>query len=118
MRFIAALVMLFPSLCNADGWDKYDYSLYGAYAVVTYMDWRQTQNIAKHPESFQENNKKIGEHPSISTVNNYFWRKAALETSIAYILPGWYRKSFLGGMAIYEFRLVQHNRSVGVGFSF
>lgn len=117
MRFIAALLLL-PSLCNADDWDKYDYSLYGAYAVVTYADWRQTQYIAKHPESFQENNKKIGEHPSISTVNNYFWRKAALETSIAYILPGWYRKSFLGGMTIYEFQIVHHNKSAGIKFSF
>src|SRR5258708_36716438 len=111
-------LFILPSVCFADSWDRYDYSLYGAYSVVTYVDWRQTQYIARHPESFLETNKKIGEHPSISTVNNYFWRKAALETSIAYILPSWYRKSFLGGMAVYEFQGIRQNRKLGVKFSF
>jgi len=118
MKRVLTLALLLPSLSFADTWDKYDYSLYAAYSVVTYMDWRQTQYIAKHPDSFYETNNKIGEHPSVSTVNNYFWRKAALETSIAYILPGWYRKSFLGGMAVYEFSVVRHNRNIGVKFSF
>src|SRR5258708_16488875 len=111
-------LFILPSVCFADSWDRYDYSLYGAYSVVTYVDWRQTQYIARHPESFSETNKKIGEHPSISTVNNYFWRKAVMETSLAYILPGWWRKSFLGGITIDEFNAAHPNKSLRVKFSF
>ena len=118
VRVILGVLLFVPSVCMSDTWDKYDYSLFGAYSVVTYIDWRQTQYIAKHPETFRETNSKIGEYPSISTVNKYFLHKALIETSIAYILPDWYRKTFLVGQFVYEFSVVKHNRSIGIKFSY
>lgn len=98
--------------------DVIDFSLYSAYSTATYADWKQTQQIARHPERFKEANAPIGDNPSTGKVNQYFARKIALEVGISVILPITFSRIFLGGMSIYEFQAVKHNHSIGIKFNF
>src|SRR5437899_6021095 len=98
MRFISLLLLL-PSLCFAGDWDKTDYTLLGVASVATYIDWRQTQYIAQHPDQFGEANKVLGKHPTVTQVNAYFARTSVLTGALAYYIPSEYRKTYLGVIA-------------------
>jgi hypothetical protein len=118
MKVIAVLLFLLPSLCFAGDWDRTDYVLLTAASVGTYIDWRQTQYIARHPDQFRETNRALGDHPTVTQVNVYFARTSVLTGALAYFIPSEYRKMYLGLIAAVEIDATARNRRLGIKFSF
>lgn len=113
-----SLLSIIP-ICQAkDEWDTLDKSLATAAIASTVIDWRQTQQIAKSSLIYHENNKILGEHPSINKVNTYFISSLVIGSLIADNLPSSYRKGFLVGITTTEILYVRHNLHIGVGVKF
>lgn len=117
MRLLALLLLL-PSLCFAGDWDTTDYALLGIASAATYIDWRQTQYAAHHPGQFQETNRALGDHPTVTQVNAYFARTSVLIGALAYFIPSEYRKIYLATISAIEIEATTSNRRMGVKFSF
>lgn len=117
-RRLLLSLMLFASTAHADdwtrGWDKTDSALAGAAFTLKVIDWKQTRYIARHPDQHREWNPVLGEHPSIGRVNNYFVGSIITSGTIAYFMPGIYRKVFLAGNITVSAWITHHNRSVGI----
>lgn len=110
------LGMARPAL--AQDWDKTDLTLGAVALTATVIDWGQTRYIAKHPQLFHEKNPILGLHPSVGRVNTYFTGAIVGGAVVAHLLPGQYRKWFLGGVAVLEIGVTAHNRHIGIGVSF
>jgi len=107
---VLALLLLAPALCFA-----VDISL----AVTSrVLDWGQTRYIVQHPEKFYEMNKKMGDHPSMGTVNRHFSQLIIRDVLMGSILPPPFDHLYLEIGTISEIKAIRHNRNIGVGFSF
>lgn len=131
MRF-AALALLFLS-CSASAadWGKTDTVLLGTALGALALDWNQTRKITGpdhvvfltetsgyRRRSGTESNPLLGKHPSIGTVNRYFVLSMLGTAGLAYVLPPFYRRAFLGGLIVVESAFVISNESAGVHISF
>lgn len=106
----AALLLFVPSLCFAG-----DISL----AVTSrVLDWAQTRYVIQHPEKFYEMNRKMGDHPSMETVNRHFSQLIIKDVLLGSILPSPFDHLYFGAVVFSEIKAVHHNRSIGIKFSF
>ena len=113
------MLLLWSYQCRAgDEWDPASKYLAGSALAATLADWSQTRYIAKHPDQFYETNRVLGKHPTTGKVDAYFAGSIALSYFIADQLPSNYRKIFLGGITVVEISFVNHNKSLGIGWSF
>lgn len=113
-----ALVGTLAFDAKADPWDKVDTALGITTAALIITDWGQTRYMAKHPDQFMENNRILGDHPTVSKVNTYF----ACYLVGGYFLVDWLsptnRKIVLATIAVVEIQVTRHNKSIGVKFDF
>lgn len=107
---VLALLLFAPSLCFAG-----DISLVVASRV---LDWGQTRYIVQHPETFYEMNRKMGDHPSMGTVNRHFSQLIIRDVLLGSILSPPFDHLYFGAVSFYEVKAIRHNRSMGVKFSF
>lgn len=102
---------------HADEWTPADTTREAAYAVLMLMDWRQTQDIARH-KNIDESNELLGEDPRNGKINRYFVAAGALQLAIAYSLPAEWRKVWQYAGIELEFATVNQNRRIGLSVNF
>lgn len=117
-RMIALLLALLPSLAFADDWTTPDTWRESTYMVLHAADWVQTGKIARDPDRWQEENKILGEHPSIGRVNTYFAATALAHYAIAAALPAPWRARFQCLSVVIEASSVANNHSIGLRVRF
>ena len=113
--FVGLLLISAP--CFADDWSSADTKREVGYLTLHSIDWMQTRYISKNP-SYQEDNNLIGEHPSLSRVNNYFIATALLHIGVAYLLPSELREPFQYITIAIELGAVAHNYQIGIKLDF
>lgn len=106
--------------CNshADDWTMGDTVRQSILLGVTFIDYKQTTNIAEHPEKWHEISPILGSHPSRDKVNLYFLATAALQFGTAYILPVKIRELYQYGYIGYEAGFVDNNFRLGIQAKF
>lgn len=121
---ILILALLFAPLSHAwestqwNQWDDLDRSLFVAASVATVIDWRQTQQVAKHPEQWQELNTVIGGHPTSAKINQHFALSIpAFYLGSSYMTPT-QRKWYLGTVTAIELAVAARNYKIGVRIGF
>ena len=108
------LVVLVGVLCGQTGadWRPSDTARQAAYLALHYADWRQTIQIAEHPD-YHELNPVIGSHPSRQRVDNYFAFTALAHTAISALAPPPWRERWQYFTIATQAGVVAHNYSVG-----
>lgn len=122
MKYIvAAFLFLFSLTATAQErsmeWSDTDKLLAASALVVHTIDWGQSRTVAKNPEQYYERNPLLGDHPSLSRVNNYFIATAILIPVVAHFVPQW-RTEILGTWLALEIVVTARNRHLGVRMSF
>ena len=102
----------------ADPWTKGDTIRESTWQVIHALDFMQTRQIARHPETWRERNPFLGEHPSAEKVMVYFACGAVLHLGIAYLLPKDYREAFQYVTILFSAGVVATNFGVGLNFQF
>ena len=74
MRYLLTFLLLFSSVTNAENkpWTDTEKQLFVAHTALVVADWSQTRYIAKHPETYSEQNILLGKHPSMDKVDLLF----------------------------------------------
>jgi hypothetical protein len=98
-------------------WTTEDTQRESVYAVATVMDWRQTMDIARHPDR-KEANTILGEHPTNEKINQYFVVAGILQYSIAAILPPEERAAWQSMGILLEVICVRNNLKLGLSIGF
>jgi len=106
------------NLKDQKAWDNLDYVLLGSFVASSFSDWRQTRNIARNPNKYDETNFLLGKNPSIGEVNTHFVLGLAGVTAVSVMLSSDNRKIWLGTITAIKMLSVIHNRNVGVSFAF
>ena len=117
MKTLIILMILFPTISQAD-WSNGDTNRQLAFTGVLMLDWAQTRYIANNPIEFQEDNKILGRHPTISRVNGYFASAALIHWGISYALPPSARKVWQNISIAVEAGKVGRNFEIGIGMDF
>ncbi len=112
------LILAAPTVAASDKWDKVDIALLATAAVVDTIDWGQTRYTARNPDRFYEQNPILGDHPKIGEVDKYFAVTMLGTALIADLLPGNYRKLYLGYCITYELVVLRGNFQAGVKLDF
>lgn len=108
-------------------WNNTDTALLVATEVLTFFDYRQTREIAKHPDRYFEkyNSLCLGSHPSEGQVNTYFVISALTKAGIACLLPpnkqaclGIGRETALIVFSGISIGMIGNNLQVGLTFNF
>jgi hypothetical protein len=90
-----------------------------AYQAVHVADWLQTLQIARNPDRWSETNPILGEHPSVSDVNQYFLATAVGHALISHYIPSAKMTRVWQGTTIAIQRgYVIHNHSLGISIKF
>ena len=115
---LLALCFTSTQVFAGDPWDTTDKVL-GAAALTTWIiDWGQTRDIAKRPNEFRELNVFLGEHPSVSKVDNYFVAVGIGGYLFANWLSSENRKTFLSVFTTIELINVGRNHGLGINIAF
>ena len=99
-------------------WTREDTYRQGGLTVLLIVDWGQTRWIARHPLQHKEMNQFLGEHPSVSRVNNYFAASILGHAAISAVLPPDWRKGWQYVWIGIELGYVQNNHSIGIKVDF
>lgn len=125
-----ALVM---NVCHGEGLSVDDWSITdtyreSAFVALSIIDWRQTMDIAKHPQTCGANQKCdselvetseiLGEHPSNAQINAYFSLGITAHVIVALLLPENFRAPWQAAGIVLEGYYVAHNFRVGLSASF
>ena len=84
------LIILFSTPCYA--WNKNDTYREVAWQTIHIIDWGQTLDIARNPDSYHEFNLILGRHPSVGRVNTYMVLSSVGHVTISVLLPDKVRK--------------------------
>ena len=118
MRYLLPFLLFVTTFsAQADEWTQADTSRQTVYTVLHVIDWRQTIDIARHPEQ-QEMNPVLGAHPNNSRINTYFATTLAAHYLIAKAFPAEYRKAFQYVTIGVEASVVQSNFALGLSVGF
>ena len=111
-------VLALPSDCKAaDAWSTTDKALATAFVAGSIADWRQTRDIANHPD-IHEVNPFLGDHPSNSRIDTFFVASRLITLGAAHFLPGKYRTPFLTGAVAIQVGYVANNAHLGLKVGF
>lgn len=113
-KYLLLLILLLPVPCYAI--DTKDIILEASWQALHYIDYRQTIEIAEHPDQFKERNPILGSHPSKGTVNTYFAITSALHLIAFYIIPDKYRDTMEIITLMGTSACVMNNYRIGVRF--
>ena len=87
-KIFIAYCLLFASNSFAfDSFTKEDIALQSTFTIITIVDYGQTLNIAKHPNTWKETNLILGEHPKEKAVNIYFPVAIGAHAVVSYLIP-------------------------------
>lgn len=114
---LGMLVVLTP-LASAEGWTTADTWRESTYMGFHAADWVQTGKIARDPDRWNEENKILGESPSMGRVNAYFAATAIAHYAIAAALPAPWRARFQYLTIGIEATSVANNHSIGLRVKF
>ena len=114
---IALLLMCNPAFAF-DEWTKGDSYAEAAYLTLQYIDWKQSREIQKHPEKYQENNFILGKHPTQAEADRYNIIAAVAHFGIAYMLPRKYRDFWQYSTIGMETAIIYNNKQVGLQIRF
>jgi hypothetical protein len=81
-------------------------------------DEQQTEQIARNPARWVEENRILGTHPSVGAVRGYFAGVAVGSTALLWALPPSARPYAQGAQIGVEIIVTQHNRGIGLHGSF
>ena len=98
----------------ADPWSESQQASGIALGTLLVVDYLQTRQIAKQPETYHEINPVLGKHPSLSTVNTYFAGAAILGYLALDALPSDMRSWALGAGIVLELAVTAHNNTIGL----
>lgn len=93
-------------------WRPADTVRQAAYLSLHYADWRQTIQLAEHPD-YHELNPIIGKHPSRQRVDNYFAATAVAHTAVSVMLPPRWRSRWQYFTIATQGLVVHHNYQIG-----
>ncbi len=129
-----ALILIFSPISSQAGekWTKSDIAFEVAWQIINGMDWRQTIQISRNPDKYQEmENTAVyflgGRHPSEQVVNVYFLGAALLHPLATHFLPKRWtvwglniptRDIWLGLSIGNSTKLVVNNFTIGLGVRF
>lgn len=118
LKFI--LLLLLSSSAVADEWRQADSYREAGFQVLNIIDWGQTRHIAKHPESFHEEESAwlIGDHPSTADVDRLMVVTSVLHSVISYCLPHEWRTAFQYVSIGSKLNAVVNNASIGIKVEF
>lgn len=121
MKRIVIALLLLPTTASAlDEWTPADSVREATYLALHVADWGQTRyaNNDENQHRYIEQNKILGESPSLKRIDTYFAVTALAHVGVAYVLPRKWREAFqyttIGMEAVVVFR----NNSIGVRFDF
>ena len=114
---VIAIPLFWCMQAFADEWTTEDTRRELVYAALVAADWRQTQDIAHHP-NIDEGNEFLGEHPTNGQINRYFLTSTTLQLAIAYSLPSDWRRTWQSVGIGFELAFVLNNRAVGLRLNF
>lgn len=117
MKIIAILLYLIPLTASADEWTTADTYRQAVFTAVDLMDWRQTQDIARHP-NLEETNPLLGKHPTNAKINQMLVATYAIQLGVAYALPENYRAIWQYSSIAWELVMVGNNRRLGLKIGF
>ena len=121
MSALLALSLLFSSFSFAgDWWERNkEWAVgQGIFLTLLAIDWRQTQVIATDPK-YIEVNPILGNNPSISKVNRYFFTVGLLHTAGSWFMWKWNKdvwRWFIGFSIGTEANMTWYNLKVGIRF--
>lgn len=95
-------------------WTALDFSLQGAYLALRYIDWRQTREVAKHPELYRETLRFLGDHPSPGDVNRYMAAIAVAHAGISMYLDRPYRTAWQAVTLFEVYGATRRNHRLGL----
>ena len=111
-------IMLFSTVSTfADEWTTTDKAMESAYIALDVIDWRQTQDIARHIDRY-ETNPALGMHPNNARINTWFAAGLIVQPLIADALPDTWRKVWIGAGIALEGAMVGSNKHLGLSFKF
>jgi hypothetical protein len=117
MNKIALIVLMLPLLAYGDEWTEKDTIRQSVFTIVDLMDWKQTQDIARHP-NLHETNPLLGSHPTNAKINEMLFFTYGVQIGIAYILPENYRAVWQYSSIAWEAIIVGKNRQIGLKVGF
>ena len=97
-----------------DPWSDMQTASGVALGTLLVVDYLQTRQIAKQPETYTEMNVILGKHPSIGKVNSYFAASAILGYIALDTLPADMRSWALGAGIVLELAVTAHNNTMGL----
>ncbi len=114
--FFVAFILFFAVPSRAqflNDWSTLDKTLLVTSTAANVVDWGQTRTIAKNPDLWRETNPYLGDHPSVSQVNNYFVARLILVPILAHYLPE-YRTTILSIWLVIGVGYSGHNHGIGL----
>jgi hypothetical protein len=116
---LAVFMLSRPAAAAEDAarWTRMDTTLELTWQALHYVDWRQTQEIARHPDMYFEKNRHLGNHPTVHKVNDFMLMGALLHTLISVWLDRPYRTGWQGVTLVEAVYAVHNNRRIGVVLS-
>lgn len=75
------------SEARADEWRTSDTVREGIGLSLLAVDWGQTRTIARNPQLYYEQNRFLGDHPSVAAVDKYFIGMMVLHPIVSVLLP-------------------------------
>ena len=117
MKALFVFLLTCCGVVHASDWSDEDTERQAIYLTLHVIDWRQTQDIGRHP-GYHEMNSAIGEHPSNARINTYMTASAILTTAIAYELPPEWRRYWQYSGIIIKASLIGGNFKVGLSAGF
>ena len=115
---IFTLILSLHNTAFANDWSKSDTYRECIFITLNILDWGTTRDIAKHPESYVENNPIIKGNPSLRKVDNYFLATIVLHPIISYYLPKKQRKTFQYISILIAGTATTHNLNIGLKVNF
>lgn len=79
-------------------------------------DWKQTQYIAAHSDTYHEKNPVLGRHPSRDIVNLYFAGVVLLHWNMKHVLTEHQSLWYYTGVVLLETLVVSRNLQLGIRF--
>lgn len=109
--FVMFLTMK-SSMPFASSWSNEEKLLLASASVLHIMDWGQTRNIVKNPQTYHEINPFLGPHPTMGKVNLWFLTTGLTLVTMSHLLPE-QRTSLLGTYTAIQ--LINVGRNFGIG---
>jgi hypothetical protein len=118
LKLLCTYLVCVCTLFGCASWSKTDLALEAGFLTLHGIDWTQTNDIARNPDKWHENNPILGKHPSVSEVNLVMGAMAVIQPLVAHLLPTPYRRPWIIGTMIVKVACVANNLAIGLGWGF